>query len=227
MIDLRDIARRPPAGLVAAYLFDGDGRDVSPWGNDLTLAGSPTVDGGLNLNGSSQYAYATDPAHLSFGDGSSDSPCSIFSVVTMDDATRFRLVQKWGGTSSNREWIFGTDGGDDLRMTLQDDSAGRFDRYTTTSLTAQEGSRISLGCSYSGSGTVSGIELYVNAAAPATTTFTSGSYSSMENTTAPLEVGSIQADSTYANGIIHALLVFNRVLSTDEFALLHAAGGNL
>jgi len=221
----RSISRRPQAGMVFGATFDhGDARDHSSIGATITSIGTPTTALHLALNGSADQVHAPDNDAYSFGDGSSDSPFSVFAWVRMADATRFRLVQKWGGTTALREWGFGTDGANDLRLFLQDDSAGRIDKWTATALTAQEGSWISVAATYSGSGTVAGMDLYVDGVAVSTVNSTTGSYTAMENDSARLDIGSLTPDSTFANGDIDSLQIFDRKLAATGVAILHQQG---
>jgi len=219
----RSIDRRPPAGMVLGINFEhGDERDLSGLNHSVSSLNAPTITTNVDLNGTTQYVNAGDSDAFSFGDGSIDSPFSIFARIKMDDATKFRLVQKWANTGSLREWIFGTDGGDKLRATFIDDSTGgRFDRISSATFTTDEGSDISVGMSYSGAGSAAGVVLYKNGATIATTTYAAGSYNAMENTTAPLQAGHLLGDSTFANGVCYSLLVFDRVLAATEFATLH------
>lgn len=221
---VRDLARRPPSGLVAGWVFDhGDVRDIGPLNHDLTTVNSPTVTRFLDLNGTNQRAYVNDSSDFTFGNGSTDSPFSVFAWVNMVDATKFRLAQKY--STGQTEWVFGTDGSDKIRMTVQDNSTGgRLDKISNGSVTSSQNSWSSIAGTYDGSATVGGMTVYHDGAAPTQTTSTSGSYTAMEDTTSTLDIGYLETSASYANGAIDTLLIFNRELTAAEVANLHQLG---
>jgi hypothetical protein len=77
----------------------------------------------MEFDGANDYIDLGDSDDFSFGNGATDSPFSISAWINMDDATRFRIANKFN-SSSNNEYIFTTSASDELGLNLYDESSG-------------------------------------------------------------------------------------------------------
>ena len=107
-----------------------DRYSVNVQDNTTTTDGTVTVTQGKleglslsshDFDGSADYITVADAAGLSFGNGSTDTPFTMSAWVRMDDATRFEMMTK-GIANTQFEWMFFTNGGDDLSLLLADES---------------------------------------------------------------------------------------------------------
>ena len=162
-----------------------------------------------------------DSANLSFGDATTDSPFSISAWVYMDTRLKFRVISK-GNSSTDSEYLFGTDGASKLSLYLWDlNHSNHIGKQYNTLLAT--GTWHHVGCSYDGSGTIAGIELYVDGVKQTNTSDQSaGSYTAMHNTTGQVSVGSSYIPD-YAEGKIDELYLFSKELSESEFSTAYNA----
>ena len=174
----------------------------------------------MSFDGVDEYMNVADNDNLSFGNGTTDSPFSISAWVKMNDATRFRIVGKY---DSNLEYLFSTGGTDKIVFNCYDNSTGgRIGRQYSTALTSFEGQWIHLVATYNGSSSSSGLKIYLNGSRVDDTDSNSGTYTAMENTTAPLEIG--KNLTTYANGLIDETAIFNSELSASDVTAIYNSG---
>lgn len=179
--------------------------------NGGIIVGAPTISNGASLNGSSYINY---PSKNQFSDGSSDKPFTVVAEITMNDATNFIIAGRYFDTSS-REWVFGVGGGDQLYLICYDESTeGYIARRYSETLTAQEGTRIHVVATYSGSQSHTGIKLYLNGGQVDNTNISSGSYNGMELLTGGFQVG--YGNGLYADGVIHRLDTYNGEWTAEE-----------
>ena len=173
--------------------------------------------GTFTLDGVDQYIEIADSNTFSFGDGSNDSPFSISVWVNMTDATRFRILQKFG--TSKKEWSFHTDGDDKLYFYIYDDSARGYEYVVTTlTLTSLEGTWLNLVVTYDGSGGTSandGLNIYINGSIQSVSKADSGTYTAMENHTHVVYIGNYN-NASYANGKISIVKIYNKELTASE-----------
>lgn len=174
----------------------------------------------LSFDGVDEYVEVADADNLSFGNGTTDSPFSISAWVNMTDATRFRIVSKY---DSNLEYLFSTGGSDTIVFNCYDNSTvGKIGRLYSTALTSFQGTWIHLAATYSGNGSSTGLKIYLNGSRVDDTDNNSGSYTAMENTTTPLEIGKLT--TTYANGLIDEVAIFNSELSVSDITAIYNNG---
>ena len=127
---------------------------------------------------------------------------------------QFRIASKY--TNTDREYIFTTDSSDRLSFALYDlSSGGRIQRKYNTALTSFQGQWINVVGTYDGNSLSSGILLYLNGIRVDDIDGNLGSYTAMENTTQPFEIGRNNLTS-FANGKIDELSVFDKVLTPTE-----------
>ena len=209
--------------------------DQSGQGNNGTLVGDTrtvsTEQGlSLELDGTGDYVDVADAPELSFGNGSVDGPFTISAWVYMRDATKFRAVEKIADdVSGPAEWSLGFDSDDKLRLTIFDLNilpTSRIDEISDIAYTSLEGQFAHILGVYDGQG-VTGLDLYINGNAIASSTVDGGSYVAMENTVAPVVIGaSLVADDTFSNGQIGSTRIYGRALSPTEIGKLYAQGAN-
>lgn len=174
----------------------------------------------LVFDGVDDYVNVADADNLSFGNGLTDSAFSISAWVKMSDVIRFRIVSK---KRLLEEYYFGTTGGGGVFLALYDESTGaRIMRYGA-SLNAYLNTWIHLAVTYDGSSSSSGIKGYLNGSL-ITLWFTadSGSYTAMENTSQPFEIG--KEGSYYSDGHIDEVAVFNSELSASNVTSIYNSG---
>ena len=175
----------------------------------------------MSFNGTDAYIDAGDSDNFTFGNGATDSPFSISAWVNMDDATKFRIVNKYN-VNNPKEWLFAVGGDDTLRLNLYDNSNQHYiGRKSTSTLTSYQGQWIHLACTYDGSSSVNGIKLYLNGSRLGETDNTSGGYVAMENTTQPVLIG--WQGNDYANGKIDEVAIFNKALSANKIQQIYDA----
>ena len=172
-----------------------------------------------SFDGTDDYINLGDSDDLSFGDGSSDSAFSISAWVKMTDATHFRIINKFGGTSNN-EYLFDFGGNDLLYAICYDQSAGgaRIGR-TASGLNVHEGSWLHVAMTYDGSASSTGINIYATEFSGTTSAvddadFNSGSYTAMENLNQTVRIA--RNGSNYAEGNIADVRIYSKELSSAE-----------
>lgn len=173
------------------------------------------------LDGVDDFVNVADNSNLSFGNGSTDSPFSISTWVNMTDASTFRILSKYA--SSAQEYFLVTDSTDKINFSLYDNSTGgRLSRKYNTPLTSFEGQWIHLVATYDGTTNLSGLKIYLNGLRVDNANNQAGSYTAMENTTQPLEIGKVT--TTNANGLIDETAIFNSELSQSDITAIYGSG---
>ena len=201
-----------------------DGKRIS-LANAVQSTGTWTTTApAYDFDGTDDYISIPDTDDLSFGDGTDDSPFSISAWVNMRDATSFLIVNK-GVYNTDAEWDFGILSNDKLYLRLYDESVADTKEYAyyNTVLTSYEDTWIHLVATYDGRGGTSaniGISIYVNGDSKTTTLGGDGTYVAMENLDHDVWIG--RYDTSYANGQISGLKIFNRELSSGEVEYLYS-----
>jgi len=189
--------------------------------NQVTLVSAPTVNNGLYLNGTTQYAKPAGQIRYSFGDGVSDLPFSINAIVNSNDVTNTCIVNKgsWGTTGEYALWF---DGSDKITFALYDENVpgttGFIMRYCSVPSTSLEGTDARITATYDGSGLVTGLAIYVNGVRLDDTSDAStgaDTYVAMNRLGADLEIG-VYDGALYFNGIIKLISIYNKELDEGE-----------
>jgi len=174
-----------------------------------------------DYNGSSDVHTIPDNALLSFGDGTTDQPFSIATLVNMDDATRFGFVSKYTIATTTREYLLQTAGDDKIYFSIMDGStAGYRGRYYNTAVTGMEGTWILIVGTYDGSAADTGIKIYLDGSRVDDTNFSGGSYVAMENQTQDVEIAAYRG--FYGNGQIALTAMWRRELTAKDVKELWA-----
>lgn len=158
-----------------------------------------------------------DADAFSFGNGTSDSPFSIslrFRYVSLGG----QLVCKFGNPSTTlREWfVYLVSGNITLRLRLQDQSTGG---YRDISFTLSPVVDTLYWVVFTYDGTTG--HAYLNGTDQLATTGDTGSYTAMENLSAPVTFGKNPASTSGSlNGYLGEVIFFDKALDTDDIAWL-------
>lgn len=223
-----DVYRHRDAGLVYGTNWSG-ARTTDATGKTVTLTNGAAITAGgktLSLDGVDDFGLVGDDSSLSFTDGAGqDLPCSIVVWVYANDLLnngQQAVCKIKDSAPSAYEWY--------LRASSASGASGKpmfalFNSTASASLTAI--SSISLpaatwtciGISYSGSETPAGIKLFINGVEDTfATKGSSGSYTGMSNTTAPMLIGSRIAGE-FLKGKVGTIKIYSgRILNAGEFA---------
>ena len=203
-------------GLKLYYRFTGTFNETTP---DFLLDGSTSFDG------TNDYISIADADNLSFGDGTTDSAFSVSAWVKMDDATNFKLIAK-GVYNTDGEYKIETGGDDKIYFMIMDESVADAVEYVYTSaVTSYENQWIHITCTYDGRGGSSanaGQKIYLNGLATSISLAGAGTYVAMENLGGNVHIG--RSDSSYANGSIANVGIWNRALSASEIESIYWRG---
>jgi len=190
---------------------------------DATIAGDTTALGSgiaWDLDGTAEEADTPDTTELSFGDGAVDEAFSMVALVNLDqiDATGTVIASKWDSGGGTREYLLQVDATTgNLRLELYDDTANDFiGRLGGTALTATNwGLCVS---TYDGSGSVTGIRLYLDGVRIDTSDVGAGGYVAMNNLATPLNIGTRIGASPelFWDGQMAMVAVTAKELNIDE-----------
>ena len=199
-----------------------DGKRISLSGA-VQSTGTWTTTGDAYSFTTDDYISIADTDVFSFGDSTDDSPFSVSAWVNMVDATYFMIASK-GVYNTDGEWRFFTGHNDFIYFQFYDESVDDcyIGRYYNTTLTPYEGEWIHLMATYDGRGGVDaedGMNIYLNGIVVDDTDLKTGTYVAMENLTHDVWIG--RYSTTYAEGQISNLKIFNRELSSIEIDYLY------
>jgi len=216
------------ANAVSRYSFD-DRSDTSTaldsfGSNDGAINGATySADSvrGLSLDfGGSGYVSVPDSDEFSYGDGSSDTPFTVsywFKANTLGGGH----ISKAGGASAG-EWYVIMSSAGELFFRLVDDSAGAYIGQSSEAILNSDSWYNFVG-TYDGTGSSSGIQIYVNGAPINNTPSNSGTYSAMENTVENVELGRRGAGTEF-DGEMDDFRIYSRELSGYEIQQLYRYG---
>jgi hypothetical protein len=158
---------------------------------------------------------------LSFGDGSTDSPFSVSAWIYMHDASVFVVASK--ADSTNLEWYVGCDSGDRFVCFLYDaDGSNRISKRSAVGyMTAFENTWVHVAATYSGNGSSTGINIYVNGSNVNSDTNNAGSYTAMHNFSVNAYIGYREFVANYSDGLIEELYVVGAELTSLEVGSLY------
>ena len=175
----------------------------------------------LLFDGVDDYLTCGDVSTFSFGDGSTDNAFSIGCWIYGTDLTAAGFVGK--DSLSLREYQLLTGTGDRIRFRLYDNSTVGYIQ-SELNVASSQNTWLFVVATYDGSSNQTGLNIYVNAATPAQTKAVSGTYTAMEDTTAPLTVGASLAASNYMTGNIDEVSLWSKELSASEVTTLYNSG---
>jgi hypothetical protein len=177
------------------------------------------------------YLEIPDSPDFTFDDSFGNViPLSFEAWINPDDVTLFQIISK-NDNSSEHEWAFEIDGGNDLRLRLFTDGSNFIGADTTDNLESYEGKMVHVVGTFNGCGPdydvslangSSEVTLYVNGKAVDTTATPSGTFTGMTNGTQAVHIG--RQAAWYADGFIGLVRVWNRKLSASEVDSLYNNG---
>ncbi len=146
----------------------------------------------LDFDGTDDYLTVADSATLSFGDGSNDEAVTLSGwVEIVASASSQRILTKWNGSGTVREYIYGIDGDEKLSYVVYDESADKIASRLTDAPLAVGWHHIAI--TYDGTGgavAMNGVTMYVDGLLVASTATNDASYVAMEDTASVVIVGS-------------------------------------
>lgn len=212
-----------------------DGKTITA-SESIAAFDTPSSDKGagyvVNLNGTDEEFSIADDNDHSFGDGATDEPFSVFTVVKptaaaaeQDIASRYDLTT--GVTI--REWRLFIDASENPFFDVWDDSASaRIGRSDATVLTDE--TWVTLAGTYDGGGSEPGVRLYKDGVRADDTAHSTGTYVAMENEATPTRIGASEstagAAALFWNGSIALVIVTAGQLSEDQVFALHEAASS-
>lgn len=195
-------------------------------GANEPLEANGQVYKGQDFDGTDDYIAFPDQNYYTFGNGSTDSPFSIFASIKMDDASNFRIMAK-AYTTTTAEYNFFVNSTDYLGIALYGagNTAKQINRISNNTLTGYEGTFIRVAVTYDGSKSNSGLKLYLNGSVVASTGGGAGIYGAMGDYNSGINVGAaLRGDNTYkrfANGVIDEARLIAEESSADWIKLDH------
>ncbi len=228
-------------GTVSGATWKFDQYSVNVQDNSTTTDGTFTVTQGKVeclaltsldfVNTNNDYLSIGDTNNASFGDASVQTKFSISAWINMDEATNFPIISK-GIYNTNAEYKLHVDGADLLEFLVYDEDVNNcFQgvKYTTAlaqnkwiHVVATSGATTESGTAVRGT-----MKLYVDGVQVNNDTSGSGaaSYDAMVNGSAAVHIG--RYDSTYANGSIRDVRIYEQELSADQVASLYSGSYNV
>jgi len=187
----------------------------------------------LILDGATQYIRVADANSLSFGDGANDEPFSITAWINLVDATESIIISKRSdfGAPNQWEWQLAFDQNDKLDITCFDRSATTLIQTKSNgAFTGDQGTWIFVTGTYDGSELDTGLTLYRNAVAIASTDATNPPYTAMENTNTPVDIGMYTDGAgnpaNFFDGTLFDVRVYASLLSLAEIKSIYYAQGS-
>ena len=176
------------------------------------------------LHAGDTYLDCGGANEFSFTDGEgNDLPFSISAWVKLDSTDRVRIASKDNGTS-NREYLFGTNGANSGRFNMLLGTANvNLDVANTTTLNTTDWYHVV--ATYDGSKDASGLNVYVNGDASNQTDTSLGTYTGMTSNSGSFEIGRFGNGHSFFNGLIDEVAIFNTELSASDVASLAASRG--
>jgi len=184
-----------------------------------------------NFNGTNNSVSIADKDLFSFGDATSDKPFTVSLWAkpnTLDLSVGNWLVNK-RDNSTGDEWHLTFSQGK-VSWTMFGTDNTHYINVKNNSVSAT-GQWLYITATYDGSGSTSGMKIYVNGTPAATTAATGGTYTAMHNGTAPVVIGKPGFTSGYYfDGLLDDVKIYNYVRTpkqiVEDMNAGHPAGGS-
>lgn len=196
----------------------------SPGGGSTPFANQYSV----NFDGANDYMSIPDADIFSMGNGSGTDNAFSISVWFMgdhaNDLSTFYFATKDNG--GNREWAFRTVSSQ-IHFFAFGTGGGYIGRKYSTNLNINQWYNAVV--TYDASKASSGIKLYLNGTRVDDADYASGTFTASKNTNAEVRLASLQVNTTFSNGIMDELAIFNTELSASDISTLRggASAGTL
>ena len=204
---------------IIAYTVDG-----VQSGQTIGITASPFISNTFSMQfdaASSQYIDAGNI--LNFGNGTTDSAFSISAWINMTSTSGFRILNRYN--SPNYEYSFGTGGNNKLHFFIFDTISKYRAIVMTTVLNT--GQWYHVAATYNGVGgpnAQDGMTIYVDGVSATVTETIVGDYQAMPNLSIDAYIGKL--DTSYANGKMDEVAIWNAALSSDAVQEIYNATNN-
>ena len=215
--------------LVSAYKLsdatDSYGGYNGVAGNAVVFNSTNAVDGnaGQFFNAVNSRISILDNNAFSFTTGTTDTPFSIKANINISTlgATN-SIFTKWNGILNNTsEYLFYVNIANKLTLILLDKNAGGVYIGAQTSSTVSANTQYNVVGTYDGSGSWTGIKLYINGVSQSLTALNNGTpYTSMGNTTTQQVIGNSSNFGSPFRGTIDECYIFNAELNQSQITKL-------
>jgi hypothetical protein len=216
--------------LVAAYkLSDGTDSYINAYngtvGSAVIFSTTNAVDGSAGQFGNDIYSRITiaDNDAFSFTDGTNDKPFSIKANIyyTQLGAINPIFCRYSGSNNNTSEYLFYLRSNGKLALLLFNKASGGVYIGAETSAALVVNTAYNVVCTYSGSGSWTGIKLYVNGVSQTLSALNNGSgYTSMGNTSLLTQIANSSTVVNAYRGTIDELYVFNAELTPAQITTL-------
>ena len=172
----------------------------------------------LAFNGTTDFLTCPDATDLSFGDGATDTPFSVFALANVTDTAAARAF-----LAKNGEWAFSINAADKLQLQLVDLSVPAVPSRLQDTATTRQGTWATYSGTYSKAtgGATAGNDctLYENGVLVPSTATNDPAYVAMENGTA---VGTLGALNAGASAWVVGSLALILLVAANAPAAVHA-----
>ena len=217
-MDPANISSYPRTGAtVTDIIGNTTGTLTGASGDNNTPQWENTNGGIFGFDGTDDAINCGDSDNFSFGNGTTDSPFSIFAWFNADVlVSNDRFIISKFTTSTQREYLLELLS-DEVSMVLCDtsNSSNRITVKHDTGVTFETGRWYNIAFTYDGSGTTDGADIYVDGIVASTATKTkSVGYVAMGNKSAPLKFGERSGKAFF--GKLSSVQIYNSALSASE-----------
>ncbi len=215
--------------LVSAYKLsdatDSYGGYNGTAGGAVVFNSTNAVDGnaGQFINSIFSQISIPDNNAFSFTTGTTDMPFSIKANINISTlgATNIIFCKYSGALNNTSEYVFYVNTANKLALILFDKNAGGVYIGAIISGTVSANTQYNVVGTYDGSGSWTGIKLYINGTLQSLTALNNGTpYTSMGNTTTEQTIGNAANAAAPFRGTIDELYIFNKALSQSEITSL-------
>jgi len=178
----------------------------------------------VDFDGTDDYAVVDNSGgEFTFGNASTDTAFSGSAWIKMD-AVDFPILTNGDGLWTDVEWQFRVFSSGKLGIVLWDGNTSNNINCISIG-TLSTGTWYYVGFSYDGSGSETGLNLYINGSPAAATQAEVGTYVAMHNQSTELRIGSLNYDTDiFANGKIDEPAIFGSELSAEQFLAIGGGG---
>ena len=216
--------------LVAAYkLSDGTDSYINAYngtvGSFVVFSTTNAVDGSAGQFGDNTNSRITiaDNDAFSFTDGTNDKPFSIKANINYNQLGAINpIFCRYSGSNNNTsEYLFYLRSNGKLALLLFNKASGGVYIGAETSAALVVNTAYNVVCTYSGSGSWTGIKLYVNGVSQTLSALNNGSgYTSMGNTSLLSQIANISTANNPFRGTLDELYIFKSELNQTQIDVL-------
>lgn len=189
--------------------------DYSPKAHNLTASADlytgfttkPLLKGNTGVYSfggvSGEYLSVANSADFSFGNGTTDTAFSMIAVINKTNATDQIIMAKAAvlGGAGDKEWWVDTEGGANQVYVYVSDPATGGNLHAITTSGISLGTWYVICVTYDGSGSSTGLKIYLNGVLASQSNAKTGTYTAMNNTAEPLDISRPADAYGYYNGM--------------------------